>query len=139
VTTRYFRIDEARGLLPRLSEMLEALRRIRDEALLKKTQLDLLWQRLGQGEPVLGPLGEEQRGLDILTARLVAVAKEIEATGCILRDVDIGLVDFPFHARRGATVFLCWRLGEREVAFWHGTDEGFASRKPIATLPLDQA
>ncbi len=139
MATRFFSLDEAAGLLPRLSEMLEALRRLRDQAILKKTQLDLLWQRLSRGESVLGKLGEEQRELDALTARLVAVAKDLEATGCILRDVDAGLVDFPFRARRETTVFLCWRLGEPEIAFWHGTDEGFAGRKPIAQLPLDRA
>jgi hypothetical protein len=136
---RHFTLDEATSLLPRLTEMLGALRRLRDQAILKKTQMDLLWQRLGRGEPVLGKLGEEQRELDGLTERLVAVAREIESTGCILRDVDAGLVDFPCRSRGGATVFLCWRLGEPAIAFWHGRDEGFAGRKPIARLPVDEA
>ncbi len=136
MAVRYFSLSEATVLLPRLTEMLDALRRFRDQAVLKKTQMDLLWQRLSNGEPVLGTLGEEQREMDSLTARLVAVAKDLEKTGCILRDIDSGLVDFPFRARRGATVFLCWRLGEPTIAFWHGTDEGFAGRKPIADLPV---
>lgn len=136
---RHFTLDEATSLLPRLSEMLEALRRFRDQAILKKTQMDLLWQRLSKGEPVLSQLADGQRDLDDLTARLVDVAKEIEATGCILRDVDAGLVDFPFRARGGATVFLCWHLGEPAIAFWHGPEEGFAGRKPIMRLPRDEA
>ncbi len=139
MATRHFTLDEATSLLPRLTEMLETLRRFRDQAILKKTQMDLLWQRLGKGEPVLSTLGEEQRELDNLTARLVAVAHEIEAIGVILRDVDVGLVDFPFRARGGATVFLCWHLGEPAIEFWHGPDEGFTGRKPIARLPLDRA
>ncbi len=139
MAVRYFSLSEATALLPRLSEMLDALRRFRDQAVLKKTQMDLLWQRLSKGEPVLGTLGEEQREMDSLTGRLVAVAKDVEKTGCILRDIDSGLVDFPFRARRGATVFLCWRLGEPAIAFWHGTDGGFAGRKPIAELPIDRA
>lgn len=139
MAARYFTVSAAARLLPRLTEMLDALRRFRDQAILKKTQLDLLWQRLSRGEPVLGRLGEEQRELDAMTARLIAVAKDLEATGCILRDVELGLVDFPFRARSGATVFLCWRSGEPEIAFWHGADEGFTGRKPIAKLPLDQA
>jgi len=136
---RHFTLDEATSLLPRLSEMLEALRRFRDQAILKKTQMDLLWQRLSKGEPVLSQLADEQRDLDDLTARLVDIAKEIESTGCILRDVDAGLVDFPFRARGGATVFLCWHLGEPAIAFWHGPREGFAGRKPIGRLPRDEA
>ncbi len=139
VPVRYFSLAEASALLPRLAEMLEALRRTRDQAVLKKTQVDLLWRRLEQGEPVLGALGQEQHALDGLTSRLAAVAQEVEATGCVLRDVDLGLVDFPFRARGGVTVFLCWRLGEPGIAFWHGVDEGYAGRKPIARLPVDEA
>ena len=136
---QYFNIDDAAALLPRLAEMLEALRRLRDQAVLKKAQLDLLWTRLSDGEPVLATLGERQSEMDGLTAGLVAAAKEIEATGCILRDVDLGLVDFPFRASGGATVFLCWRLGEPAIAFWHGVDEGYGGRKPISQLPTRPA
>ncbi len=159
MAVRYFSLSEAAALLPRLTEMLEALRRIRDQAILKKAQVDLLWQRLGAGEPVLRELGEEQGEMDGLTARLLAVAKDLEAIGCIVRDVALGLVDFPFRIRIGpsrrsprrsvapgrddavryATVFLCWRLGEPAIAFWHGADEGYAGRKPIAHLPVDAA
>ena len=136
---QYFNIDDASALLPRLVEMLEALRRLRDQAVFKKAQLDLLWTRLSEGEPVLATLGERQSEMDGLTAGLVAAAKDIEATGCILRDVDLGLVDFPFRASGGATIFLCWRLGEPAIAFWHGVDEGYAGRKPISQLPTRPA
>jgi len=139
VPLRYFDVAEATRLLPRLREMLGALRRFRDEAMLKKTALDLLWQNLERGAPVLGRLGEEQQALDDVTSRLVAVAREIEATGCILRDVDRGLVDFACRARGGLTVFLCWHLDEPAIAFWHAVDEGFGGRRPIAELPPDEA
>ncbi|HLW59092.1 MAG TPA: DUF2203 domain-containing protein [bacterium] len=135
---RHFTLGEATDLLPGLTEMLTALRRLRDEAVVKKARLDLLWKRLGEGELVLSALADEQRVLDSITERLVALAGEIESTGCVLRDLDAGLVDFPFRARGGATVFLCWRVGEPAIAFWHGADEGFAGRQPIARLPLDQ-
>ena len=135
---RHFTVPEAQAALPRLRETLDGLRRTRDEAMLKKTQIETLWKRLDAGEAVLGTVGEEQKRLDALAARLSAIAKDIEKIGCILRDVDAGLVDFPARVRGGRTVFLCWRLGEPEIAFWHGTGEGFAGRKPLAELPLDQ-
>jgi len=47
-----------------------------------------------------------------------------------VKDLDIGLVDFP-TLFRGAEVYLCWRLGEPAIQFWHGVDEGFAKRKAI--------
>ncbi|HYM69729.1 MAG TPA: DUF2203 domain-containing protein [bacterium] len=136
---RYFSVGEAVALLPRLREMLDALRRIRDQTILKRAQLDLLWQRLDRGEALLGALGETQQELDTLGARVAAVAGDVEATGCILRDVDRGLVDFAFRSRGGGTVFLCWHLGEPTIAFWHGVDEGYAGRRPISELPLDDA
>jgi hypothetical protein len=136
---RYFTVPEAQSLLPRLRETLEALRRTRDQAVLKKTQIDHLWKRLDAGDAVLETIGEEQKQMDALVARLAAIAHDVEATGCILRDVDAGLIDFPARVRQGRTVFLCWRLGEPEIAFWHGTDEGFAGRKPLADLPPDRA
>lgn len=135
MTRRSFTLADASALLPRLSEMLESLRRLRDQAVLRKAQLDQLWTRLDAGEAVLGTLGEQQREMDHLAAGIAAVAKDVEATGCILRDVDQGLVDFPFRTTRGATVFLCWRRGEPAIAFWHGAEEGFAGRKPLAQLP----
>lgn len=134
-----FALHEATALLPRLTQLIDGLRHLRDEAVVKKAQIDHLWQRLDAGEPVLSTLSEEQRALDDLTTRLVAIAKEIESTGCVLRDVDLGLVDFLFRARGGATVLLCWRHGEPTIQFWHGTDEGYAGRKPIERLPLEEA
>lgn len=136
---QYFTVGEATALLPQLRQLLESIRQARDQAILKKAQVDLLWRQLGDGQPVLSRLAHEQKALDGLVARLAEWARELEATGCILRDVDIGLVDFPFRARGGATVFLCWRLDEPEIRFWHGVDEGYAGRKPLAELPLDEA
>lgn len=136
---RYFTVPEAQGLLPRLRDVLDGLRRTRDQATLKKAQIEHLWKRLEAGEPVLGTIGEEQKQMDALVSRLAAIVQDLEETGCILRDVDAGLVDFPARVRGGRTVFLCWRLGEPRIAFWHGTDEGFGGRKPLAQLPLDRA
>lgn len=54
----------------------------------------------------------------------------IHGLGAIVKDLDSGLVDFP-ALHEGKEVLLCWRLGEPEVAFWHGLEEGFAGRKPL--------
>jgi hypothetical protein len=55
---------------------------------------------------------------------------EIDAIGVQVKDLDIGLLDFPCEVD-GNTVLLCWKLGETEITHWHGTDEGFAGRKLI--------
>ena len=64
------------------------------------------------------------------TTRLRDAAGQIENCGCVVKDLDIGLIDFPFELD-GREVYLCWKLGEPSIAFWHNTDEGFAGRKPI--------
>lgn len=135
---RYFTLGEATGLLSQLTDLVGALRGLRDEAVVKKAQVDLLWRRLDDGEPVLSAIGEAQRQLEATSARLGSAAREIESIGCVLRDLDMGLVDFPFRIGAGA-VFLCWRVGEPAILFWHGADEGYAGRKPIGRLPLDRA
>jgi len=55
---------------------------------------------------------------------------EIDAAGVQVKDLDIGLLDFPCEVE-GQTVLLCWKLGEKGITHWHGESEGFAGRKPI--------
>ena len=55
---------------------------------------------------------------------------EIHATGVQVKDLDIGLLDFPCKVE-GEIVLLCWKLGETRITHWHSTEEGFAGRKPI--------
>lgn len=62
--------------------------------------------------------------------RLKQALEGIQETGCVIKDLDVGLVDFP-TVFRGREVYLCWKLGEPSIGFWHGTEEGFAGRKPI--------
>ena len=54
----------------------------------------------------------------------------IESFGCVVKDIDLGLIDFP-AVREDEPIYLCWKLGEPRVAYWHGVDEGFSSRKPL--------
>jgi hypothetical protein len=64
----------------------------------------------------------EQRAKDALA--------EIDSIGVQVKDIDIGLLDFPCEVE-GRTVLLCWKMGEKSITHWHGTDEGFAGRKLI--------
>ena len=65
-----------------------------------------------------------------LTHQLSQEAQEITDRGIIVRDVGRGLVDFPAY-RDDREVYLCWLRGEKQIDFWHGTNEGIGSRKPI--------
>lgn len=64
----------------------------------------------------------EQRAKDALA--------EIDSIGVQVKDLDIGLLDFPCEVE-GEIILLCWKLGEKSISHWHGTQEGFAGRKPI--------
>ncbi len=73
---------------------------------------------------------EPYEASDSLRAEINKILKEIEETGCILRDVGVGIVDFP-AIRLGRVVNLCWRMGEKRIRYWHGVDEGYFYRKPV--------
>ena len=56
--------------------------------------------------------------------------EKIHSTGCIVKDLEVGLLDFPARIE-GEDVYLCWKLGEDRIRFYHRQDEGFAGRRPI--------
>jgi hypothetical protein len=56
--------------------------------------------------------------------------ERIQATGCVVKDLDVGLLDFPARINN-EDVYLCWRVGEDRIRFYHRQDEGFAGRKPL--------
>lgn len=62
--------------------------------------------------------------------------ERIHSTGCIVKDLEVGLLDFPSRIE-GEDVYLCWKLGEDRIRFYHRQDEGFAGRKPIDPRDAD--
>ena len=66
--------------------------------------------------------------------RLQQVLYTVMERGILVRDLGQGLLDFPHIRATGEEVYLCWRLGEEELAFWHPVGGGFAGREPLATL-----
>ena len=68
--------------------------------------------------------------------RLREAIEQMQELGCVIKDLDTGLLDFP-TLFRGKEVYLCWKLGEPSIGFWHGVDEGFRGRKPIDQDFLD--
>ena len=79
-------------------------------------------------------LREKEARSATLLEEFRAALHEIASHGCVLRDLDLGLVDF-YTMARDRVVCLCWRLGEPEISHWHTTDEGFSGRRPLAELP----
>lgn len=71
-----------------------------------------------------------------LSTRIQQTVKTIQSHGCVVKDFDRGLIDFP-TLYRDNEVYLCWKLGESKIAWWHGVDEGFRGRKQIDQDFLD--
>jgi hypothetical protein len=78
-------------------------------------------------------LAELAAAVERESAALAEAVRGIQELGAQVKDLDTGLIDFPAR-NRDEDVLLCWQLGEPEVAYWHGPDDGFAGRRP---LPLD--
>ena len=71
-----------------------------------------------------------------LAGAVQAAVEKIHATGCVVKDLEVGLLDFPARIN-GEAVYLCWRLGEDRIRFYHSQDEGFSGRKPIDPRDAD--
>ena len=85
----------------------------------------------------LNAIGLEQQ-MERLVDRLARGIRDIEVMGIELKDIDAGLIDFP-ALHRGRIVFLCWRLGEDEIGYWHEISTGFAGRRPISEFSGESA
>ncbi len=121
-------------MLPEVEPVLLSLRDLQTRALQTKERVDLLWQRLEAGERVLDEIASVQSRLDADVAEMRSLVERLETLGVILRDVGMGLIDFPAIVVE-TEFYLCWRLGEDSIQFWHGMDEGFGGRKPLWTMP----
>ena len=122
---RFFSVREANEMIPFLTEHLRQIRSERKRlARIARRSLPGFQDIMLRGGMVVGAeYFDRARHLHGLLA-------EIGAKGCHIKDLDSGLVDFP-TIWEGREVFLCWKLGEREVAFWHEVDTGFAGRQPL--------
>jgi hypothetical protein len=132
---RYFTPSEANLLLPEVRPLAQSLVEHRRGMRLAAERRARLTARIAGNGGDLDP--QEPSELDEEFEResqaMARAAAGLQRLGLLVKDLDRGLVDFPaLHG--GEEVLLCWQLGEDEVAYWHGVDEGFAGRKP---LPLD--
>jgi hypothetical protein len=132
VAPRYFTPDEANEALGEVRPLTEALVEHRRLLVALQEQQAELTARIAGNGGDLEPreLQEVQDRLDEAVAGIAGCLARIHEAGALVKDLDEGLVDFPAQ-RQGEAVLLCWRLGEPEVGFWHGVDEGFSGRKPL--------
>ena len=130
---RTFTLEEAQSLLPVLESLLRAA--IDGKKLIESVDAEL--QELAHRVFIRGGIlvnivhmarrkAEREKAIQQVKDALA----EIDSIGVQVKDLDIGLLDFPCEVE-GRTVLLCWKLGEKGISHWHGVSEGFAGRKPI--------
>jgi hypothetical protein len=124
-----FLLDEANAIVPRFQLLMEKLQR---GALRLNGEIEVLAREAGVEPSALTPddLLRNRPAARVLIEELDAIVQEIEDSGAHLKDVQLGLVDFPAE-RDGEIVCLCWQFGEPEVAFWHRMEDGFSGRQPL--------
>lgn len=131
---RSFSVDEANAALPLVRAIVEDVVSLSHGVVDRRERLALLRGKrsLDAKDPYTEELLQVDRDLENDRARLYEYAGELRELGVELKDALGGLVDFPGWMD-GRVVYLCWKLGEPEVAHWHELDAGFAGRRAIVT------
>jgi hypothetical protein len=125
--TIHFSLSEARALLLEIAPLVEELVSLKQK--LDARGYDVYRHRYFGGS---GPNGEKVYPPEV--ERLVEVSQDIESKGVLVKDLDQGLIDFPHMRDNGEEVYLCWKLGEGDIGYWHLIPDGFAGRRVIAEL-----
>jgi hypothetical protein len=124
-TSKLFTVEEANSLLPRLRELLADV----------SLHRDALRERAPHLEPILRAAGTNGGGrigseYGVEAYNLYLAIERIRELGVVLKDLDVGLLDFP-HQREGRVVFLCWHPPEERIGYWHEIEAGYAGRQPL--------
>jgi hypothetical protein len=142
---RFYDLDRANSRIPEMRDILELLRDQRAELIRLR---DLVLERQSAVEATADSGSGSSRGSDDdepeelrlirlrmqgLIDQMQAGVARIDALGITLRDIESGLIDFPALAN-GRQIWLCWRLGEEEVGWWHELSTGFSDRRPLIEL-----
>lgn len=137
---RFFTLQQAEQLLPEVESALRAALALKSEYAAAETERRNALRRIGMlGGVVVDhtALGEQKRRSESAARQLRNALERIQERGCLIKDLDLGLIDFP-TLLNGVEVYLCWKFGETGIQYWHGVEEGFRGRKPIDQQFLDQ-
>ncbi|QNI38039.1 DUF2203 domain-containing protein [Edaphobacter albus] len=131
--SRTFTLSEAQTLLPVLEALLRRAQKSGTRAAEIEAELEQLRQKIflqGGVHVDVATVARRRAERDKALQDTKDTLAEIDAIGVQVKDLEKGLLDFPC-VMDGQTVLLCWKLGEKEIGYWHSTEEGFAGRKPI--------
>jgi hypothetical protein len=131
--SKRFTVAEAQSLVPRVEGSMRAAVTLKSDFDQADSSVRAFLERVN----IMGGMmidrdrvKEARQRRDDLAQRLKTAIEEMQELGCVVKDLEMGLVDFP-TLFRGVEVCLCWKLGESRIEYWHGMEEGFRGRKPI--------
>jgi hypothetical protein len=127
----FFTREQADTLLPQVEPLLREIQALRLAAAELAARLATQREKVaGNGHLPQDDQRQTRDDLDGINQRIAARMEEIQAQGILVKDLDTGLIDFP-TLRDGREVYLCWKLGEDRVRWWHPIETGFAGRQPL--------
>lgn len=130
---RYFRLEQAESLLPQVEALLRQAIDLHTDYQQAEAEMAEFQHRINMAggtmvhrDAVVNTAARRSASATILKQTL----EQIQALGVQIKDLEIGLIDFPtlYHGRE---VLICWKLGESSIGFWHGLEDGFAGRREI--------
>jgi hypothetical protein len=127
---KLFTLEEATQLLPVVRQLLTEIQAGREEVAKASARLDELLGLTGGNGHLTGQVEAAREAAQEAAESLQGKIDELDDLGVELKGIDEGLVDFQ-SLRDGRVVYLCWRLGEDAIAYWHELDTGFAGRQPL--------
>jgi hypothetical protein len=122
---RYFTLEQANQTLETIRPMMEEIQSIRQTIMANQPEA---WPAIERAAGNGGSHSASLLALDF--EKLDDLVHAILDTGALIKDLDTGLLDFP-ALRKGHEVYLCWKLGESRIDYWHEIEAGFAGRQPI--------
>jgi hypothetical protein len=130
---RFFTLEQAEKVLPDVDSALRRIMSLKAEYEVLQSE----WQSFSEHLVATGGMRvdrsrvmERKNSREEAALALKQAVDKVHEFGCVVKDLDIGLIDFP-TLFQGEEVYLCWKLGEVGIRFWHGVNEGFRGRKPI--------
>ena len=128
---KLFTIEEANKMIPRLTELIQKLQHERDKILGLEVEIDALELITPKDDSGAAPsLNVKVEEYTKTVHEFYQWVDEIHSCGCFLKDIDLGLIDF-YTLYKGRVVYLCWRLEDPQVAYWHEIGRGYMSRQPV--------
>lgn len=130
-----FTLAEANALLPKVRALVEQLQQLQRSIVQANAQSEQISLKIstGNGYPIHA-LKDELKQISKHQLKLIeafqSVVKQLETFGCELKDLSTGLIDF-YSYREDELIFLCWKLGEDRIEFWHTLNDGFAGRQRL--------